>query len=66
MKIELVGGPECGEVREVRYLNPLFQIGTATYARRDTAWALSSRHGALYGERGARFYDAVKGGGNGE
>lgn len=66
MKIELVGGSECGEVREVRYLNPLFQIGTATYARRDTAWALSSKHGGLYGENRARFYDAVTGVRNGE
>lgn len=66
MKIELVGGPECGEVREVKYLNPLLQIGTATYARRETAWALSSKHGALYGENGARFCDAVTGVRNGE
>lgn len=66
MKIELVGGPECGEVREVKYLNPLLQIGGVMYARRDRIWALSGKHGALYGENGARFYDAVTGVRNGE
>lgn len=65
MKIELVGGPECGTVRDVKYLNPLLQVGVATYARRDAAWLLSGPHGGMYGERGYRFYDAVKVSANG-
>lgn len=66
MKIELVGGPECGTVREVTYINSEVQVDGVMYIRRDRPLTLSGKHGALYGERGYRFYDAVKGGRNGE
>lgn len=66
MKIELVGGPECGNVREVKYLDASLLLNGVKYARRDRPFTLADRHGACYGERGYRFYDAVKGGQNGE
>jgi hypothetical protein len=62
MKIELVGGPECGNVREVRYLEQDFMFGGWVYRRRDVALTLSGKHGGLYGERGNRMYDAMKDG----
>ena len=65
VKIELVGGPECGTVREVGYIRAELLVSGVTYARRDTPWMLSGKHGALYGERGYRFYDAVKVSANG-
>jgi hypothetical protein len=66
MKIELVGGPECGNVREVKYLDSWLLLDGVKYARRDRPMTLADNHGACYGERGYRFYDAVKGGQNGE
>ena len=62
MKIELVGGPECGNVREVRYLEENFGFRGARYRRRDVALTLSGKHGGVYGERGNRMYDFVTGG----
>lgn len=66
MRIELVGGPGCGTVRDVRYLNRELTLDGVTYLRRDREWSLSSVHGACYGQAGHRFYDAAKGGRNGE
>jgi hypothetical protein len=60
VKIELVGGPECGNVVSVKFLEPLVQVKGVTYARRDRPFTLSDKHGALYGEKGARMYDHVK------
>ncbi len=62
MKIELVGGPECGNVREVRDLKAVMSFGGRLYRRRDVALTLSGKHGGIYGERGNRMYDFVKGG----
>jgi hypothetical protein len=67
MKIELVGGPECGNVREVAYVNPEVQVNGVMYVRRDRPLNLSGKHGACYGQTGARMYDAKREGGqNGE
>jgi hypothetical protein len=62
MKIELVGGPECGNVREVRYLEAVMRFGGRLYRRRDVALTLSGKHGGIYGECGNRMYDVIKGG----
>lgn len=65
MKIELVGGPKCGEVIAVRYLEPLVALkdweGRAvTYCRRNRSYAATSPAGAAYGAGGHRMYDYVK------
>ena len=62
MKIELVGGPECGNVREVRDLKAVFAFGNALYRRRDTMLTAYGKHGGVIGERGNRMYDFVKDG----
>lgn len=59
MKIELVGGPRCGEVVDVRYIDHEIE-GFARYRRRDRGWALSGPKGGCYGEKGFRMYDYVK------
>lgn len=61
MKIELVGGPLCGQTMEVKYLDPLVNMGEhGSYARREKPWTLSPEFGALYGRAGHRMYDHVK------
>ncbi len=62
MKIELVGGPLCGEVVSVKYLNGDLDLHLAgVYRRRDKPFALSTPGLAVYGQRGHRMYDHVKG-----
>jgi len=60
VKIELVGGPGCGEVINIKFLN--FEVnapGYGLYARRDRPWLGSGPKGACYGENGHRMYDWI-------
>ncbi len=62
MKIELVGGPLCGQIVDVKYLNGELDIwGAGRYRRRDKPFALSTPGLAVYGQKGHRMYDHVKG-----
>lgn len=61
MKVELVGGPGCGMVLDITYLNQQVDMpGFGMYQRRDQPFTLSEKHGGCYGERGARMYDYVR------
>jgi len=67
MKIELVGGPRCGDVVDVKYLDFNVVVAVpgdvpAKYVRRDRPWLASGPKGGCYGEKGARFYDHAKAG----
>lgn len=57
MKIELVGGPDCGCVINVKYIDKELDIRGAKYVRRDRPFNLSERYGAVYGQLGYRMYD---------
>lgn len=74
MKIELVGGPRCGDVVEVEYLNaavkffgrewPTEVLGerlfeVLVYQRRDRPFTLDQRHEDFYSSAGHRLYDHV-------
>lgn len=56
MKIELVGGPRCGEVVDVKYIDHEIEA-FAGYRRRDRGWSLSGKDGGCYGAKGHRMYD---------
>lgn len=65
MKIELVGGPRCGDVVDVKFLNFETVVSVpasdpARYTRRDHPWMDSGLKGGCYGEKGYRFYDYAK------
>lgn len=57
MRVELVGGPRCGEIVELRYMEPDAVPG---YVRRDRPFTLSGENGGCYGKIGHRMYDYVK------
>lgn len=55
MKIELVGGPRCGELLDVTYID--HEVPKAPgYRRRDRELMSSAAHDT-YGKSGARKYD---------
>ncbi len=63
MKIELVGGPKCGEVMDtsVPEIVPLVSVwdwqgNAVAYKRRD----VSMTHAPMYGQAGHRLYDVVR------
>lgn len=63
MRIELVGGPRCGDIVAVKYVNAAIVVSLpgggapATYRRRDRSMDLTGGTHACYGTAGHRMYD---------
>lgn len=58
MKIELVGGPLCGALAEVEFLNGTVKVHGQVYRRRDRPFNSEKPH--PFGMSGDRLYDYVK------
>lgn len=61
MRIELVGGPLCGVLAEVEFLNDTVKIQGSWYRRRDMGYFLDPlTRERCFGMSGDRLYDYVK------